>query len=420
MTTKIIVEGFKSIGERVEVEVRPLTILDGANSSGKSSLMQALLLLKQTLEANYDPGPLLLNGPIVKFTAVEQLLHVGSTHADGFTSGFGLSDGTVFETQFEWSRSEKLLWVREFLLQFKSGLKRKLKPVMTSEEKREAAPKRIRHDSSRSSLHVVQARFALGLSLGNDDFTYKVPLFPIDLSALQDILHVPGLRGNPERSYPISASGPQFPGDFANYTASVILRWMKEDKSRLSQLCQHLKQLGLTWKVEAKKLDDAHVELRVGRLPRLAKGGARDMVNIADVGLGVPQVLPALVALLEANSGQLVHIEQPEIHLHAKAQVAMAGLLAEAAKRGVLVVVETHSSLLLLATQTLVAKGELSPDLVKLHWFERDKKSGATLITSRDLDEAGRFGDWPEDFDDVSLETEAKYLDAVEAKLARR
>ncbi len=72
--TGLVVEGYKSICDEQEIEVRPLTILAGANSSGKSSMMQPLLLLKQTLEASYDPGPLLLNGPNVRFTAVEQFL----------------------------------------------------------------------------------------------------------------------------------------------------------------------------------------------------------------------------------------------------------------------------------------------------------------------------------------------------------
>ena len=72
--TKIAVKGFKSIAEECEIDIRPLTILAGANSSGKSSIMQPLLLLKQTLEATYDPGPLLLNGPNVRFTEVSQFL----------------------------------------------------------------------------------------------------------------------------------------------------------------------------------------------------------------------------------------------------------------------------------------------------------------------------------------------------------
>lgn len=61
--TKIAVKGFKSIAEECAIDIRPLTILAGANSSGKSSIMQPLLMLKQTLEAPYDPGPLLIDGP---------------------------------------------------------------------------------------------------------------------------------------------------------------------------------------------------------------------------------------------------------------------------------------------------------------------------------------------------------------------
>ena len=71
--TRIAVTGFKSLAEKTEVEIRPLTVLAGANSSGKSSLMQPLLLMKQTLEAQFDPGSLLIDGANVKFTSASQL-----------------------------------------------------------------------------------------------------------------------------------------------------------------------------------------------------------------------------------------------------------------------------------------------------------------------------------------------------------
>ena len=74
--TKIAVKGFKSIAEECAIDIRPLTILAGANSSGKSSIMQPLLMLKQTLEAPYDPGPLLIDGPNVQFTEAEQFLSI--------------------------------------------------------------------------------------------------------------------------------------------------------------------------------------------------------------------------------------------------------------------------------------------------------------------------------------------------------
>ena len=136
------------------------------------------------------------------------------------------------------------------------------------------------------------------------------------------------------------------------------------------------------------------------------------MVNIADVGLGVSQALPILVALITAGIGQLVYIEEPEIHLHPRAQSKMAEVLVAAARRGVKVVVETHSSILLLGIQTLVAKGELDENEVILHWFEPDK-SGNTKITSAELDEAGRFGNWPEDFADTTLEAQKEYLNSA-------
>ena len=72
--TQISVCGYKSIARRQSIDIRPLTILAGANSSGKSSMVQPLLLLKQTLEASYDPGPLLLDGPNVRFTSGDQFL----------------------------------------------------------------------------------------------------------------------------------------------------------------------------------------------------------------------------------------------------------------------------------------------------------------------------------------------------------
>jgi predicted ATPase len=70
----IKVHGFKSFAQEATIELGGLTILAGVNSSGKSSIMQPLLLMKQTLEAPYDPGALLLDGPNVHFTSGEQLL----------------------------------------------------------------------------------------------------------------------------------------------------------------------------------------------------------------------------------------------------------------------------------------------------------------------------------------------------------
>ena len=66
--TGLTLEGYKSFGKKQHLEIRPLTLLAGANSSGKSSVIQPLLLLKQTLDAPFDPGPLKIDGPNVAFS----------------------------------------------------------------------------------------------------------------------------------------------------------------------------------------------------------------------------------------------------------------------------------------------------------------------------------------------------------------
>ena len=111
-----------------------------------------------------------------------------------------------------------------------------------------------------------------------------------------------------------------------------------------------------------------------------------------------------------------IYLEQPEIHLHPRAREALAEILANAANRGVKLIVETHSEFLLLAVQSLVAEGKLSPEKVKLHWFTKTE-DGSTKITSADLDEAGAYGDWPEDFGALSLQLQNRYLNAAEAHL---
>src|SRR5712692_1316995 len=100
--TRITVGGFKSIVQEQSIEIKPLTILAGSNSTGKSSMMQPLLLLKQTLEASFDPGPLWLYGPNVKFTATEQLLsRIARGHSlDSFQVGVRLNSGEFLKTQF--------------------------------------------------------------------------------------------------------------------------------------------------------------------------------------------------------------------------------------------------------------------------------------------------------------------------------
>jgi predicted ATPase len=424
--TEISVQGYKSLYEECSIEVRPLTILAGANSSGKSSIMQPLLLLKQTLEATYDPGALLLNGPNVHFTAATQLLSElsRSHHKNVFSIRLNTDRDKILQTTFKRQPRKGIEIVVMFYqkgkdeITFSSEMKHEDVIAALPEDLNDLYNKLSETIAEELQWSVIRTRCFL-----NFELCYRgKSLFGASLTApfefhIRKLIHVPGLRGNPERTYKTTAIGSEFPGTFENYVASVVNHWQKTKDNRLRDLGGALETLGLTWKVVAKQVNDTQVELRVGRLPR--SGGAKDLVSIADVGFGVSQTLPVLVALLVAEPGQLVYLEQPEIHLHPRAQVGLAEVLANAANRGVRVVLETHSELLLLAIQSLVAEGSLSSEKVKLHWFTR-RKDGVTKVSSAELDEAGAFGDWPEDFGDVSMKLESRYLDAAESRLWKR
>ena len=412
--TKIAVKGFKSIAEECTIDIHPLTILAGANSSGKSSIMQPLLLLKQTLEAPYDPGPLLIDGPNVQFTEAKQFL-------SGLTDE---KDADRFQVQIELKRLDYFFSVTSIFKKGQSGVE--IIKMMTDikQPSTSSTPINLDLEADMSSEKVKKiidreaipqgydmlkrSRCFFGFESQDGKFLAVAP--DLEYNILESI-HLPGLRGNPERTYKRTSTGPRYPGRFEHYTASIIHEWQVTNDERLKTVANALHVLGLTRKVSTQKIGDVGIELQVSRLPHSIS--ETDMVNIADVGFGVSQVLPVLVALIAARPSQLVYIEQPELHLHPRAQVALARVLADAAKRGVRVVAETHSSLLLLGIQTLVAEGDLSPELVKLHWFTQ-REDGVTEVNSADLDEAGTYGEWPMDFDDVSLNVQIRFLDAVD------
>ena len=420
--TKIAVKGFKSIAEECEIDIHPLTILAGANSSGKSSIMQPFLMLKQTLEAPYDPGPLLIDGPNVQFTEASQFFSklidqkkidcfqvcVETMHVESRGTERSISVETIFR------KGEVGIEIVGMTIETKSEpdeplrtMRFALSPEMSSEEIKSLGDQ---HLALKAFDVVERSRCFLRLESQHSRAIFNTTAYLE--SCIFNSIHLPGLRGSPERTYKSTSTGSRYPGTFEHYAASLIHEWQETKDKHLKTVADALYTLGLTGKVGTKKIGDVGIEIKVGRLLYDGDDGT-DMVNIADVGIGVSQVLPVVVALIAANPGQLVYLEQPELHLHPRAQVALAQVLTDAAKRGVRVVVETHSSLLLLGIQTLIAEGDLSPELVKLHWFSRNE-DGVTEVSSADLDDVGTYGEWPEDFADVSLNAQSRFLDAVD------
>lgn len=434
--TAISVSGFKSLAEECCIDVRPLTILAGVNSSGKSSIIQPLLLMKQTLDEVYDPGDLKINGPNVRFTKIDQLLS-RNPKKDKFKVRITIDNEKSLTLNFR-KVQDKGIKLIDSLYEDEQGcislLPGMLHDQILSEnpylEKR-LSKLGLKKIAAEIKLETVRRRCFLEPiihfwmdfdkekhELGGGPFIQDTEIFEKNI---KEIIHVPALRGNPQRDYDISATGPRFPGTFEKYVASIIYEWKMNMDSSLQRLNIWLIKLGLTNTVSAMQIDDTRVEISVGRMP-VNEGNAindsDDQVSIADVGYGVSQTLPVLVALIAAKPGQIVYIEQPEIHLHPKAQIAMAEVLAESARLGIRVIVETHSALLLRGIQTIIAKNDIiKPKDVKLHWFERDRRTGNTMVKSADLDNAGSFGDWPVDFGDILMKAEIDYIKAAEPHL---
>jgi len=493
--TRISVSGYKSLAEECSIEIAPLTILSGANSSGKSSIMQPLLLMKQTLESTYDAGSLKLNGANVRLTSTDQIftkdINKLASLINSFTVSLELDREITIKNIFkkenkikgmqifssvyrykEFTMSLSLDMNHENILNSFSSNLRELFNILKDKEDVKGFENRLRNalkvkyglddlshtskeddekisesiqelnmvvedtyrfwvESYRCFLHIESEFLYDNVSsylqseidtLEEIAITRLFELFGRDglchttESRIRQLIHVSGLRGNPERTYPVSSIGRNFTGTFEDYVASIIHSWKATKDKRLKLLSEALQVLGLTWKVDTKQIDDTQVEVRVGRLKSQGNSKSNDMVSIADVGFGLSQTLPVVVALLVAEPEQLVYLEQPEIHLHPRAQANLAQLLVDAANRGVRVVVETHSELLIRRVQSLVAEDKIAAEKVKLHWFKQDD-NGFTQITTASLDETGAFGDWPEDFSEISLQEESRYLDAAESKL---
>lgn len=428
MISGITVGGYKSIATKQTALIRPLTIFAGANSSGKSSLMQPVLLLKQTLNVGYAPAPLLLNGPNVKLSSFHDIRPKHSTKgAQRFSVRFDFDSDAIGFVEMSYSSSRNRRISIDYMTFDYFGSTFTLREGMSSTTLRNFVRRFFDDDElaefdrlvpSNAQFLVVPSRGFLDVSIeqpGGLLMALSSPLAPSPESwtarRIENLIHLPGLRGNPERTYPSSSTDDEnYPGTFEHYTASLLRQWqIDREVEKLNGVGADLRALGLTSRVHATMRSDSAVEILVARALTRRLATEEDLVNIADVGIGVSQALPLVVALHAAEPYQFVYVEQPELHLHPRSQAALADILMRAVKRRVYVIAETHSPLLLLAIQTLVARQKLDPSAVALNWFSRNS-AGQTIITSGELDDAGTFGEWPADFSDVELRNQTAFI----------
>jgi len=153
------------------------------------------------------------------------------------------------------------------------------------------------------------------------------------------------------------------------------------------------KKSGISDYLGMNKLSDRHFEVV------LSKSNSNSEESIADVGYGCSQILPILVAGYNLNPGQILIVEEPEIHLHPKAQAELGSFFYDLAEKQIQTIIETHSEHLLLRLQAIVADPncKLTPDDLRIYYVYME--NGERKIKLLKLNESGYFiDDWPQGF----------------------
>ncbi|MDT8446518.1 MAG: DUF3696 domain-containing protein [bacterium] len=338
------------------IPLGPLTLLSGINGMGKSTVLQSLLLLRQSAVVD-RLGELgaCLNGPLVNLGQADDLL-------------FDFAEDDRIRLKITGSDGCSLVFDMN------------------------AIDKKKRH----LSLKNAPTPESLGL-INKPGFYYLQAerLGPRIAAALVA-----------EEAVKYSRVGKS--GEFAPHLLAT-----NERKPLAIKELMHPKQpeAGLRFQVEA-WLSEIGQEPRI----RLNTQDDQDLVSMkfsfvrgglesnpyraTNVGFGLSYSLPVFVACLSAEPGDLILIENPEAHLHPKGQAALGRFLSLVAANGVQVIVETHSDHILNGVR-IAAKTELiRPEDVKIHFFDHDKERNSTCRITPKLDRDGRLDQWPEGFFD--------------------
>jgi len=356
----------------LKLPVGPLTLLSGANAAGKSSVMQALVLLHQTIRDHEWSTRLMLNGTSIRLGTASAVID------DVFgrrTCEIALLDGEVaYEWTFAGDRDEMSMGVD-----------------------------RVRV-GDRSEEHPDALRDLLPLALDDHRGTDSLA------NRLQRLTYLTAERLGPREHYVLE--DPQLTpvvGPTGEHAASVL--YSGGDLPVPDPLAvpgippTRLRQVGA--RMERFFPGGALTVEKIPRASAIALGfrtsNATDFHAPVHTGFGLTQVFPIVVAALSAGREDLLLIENPEVHLHPAGQARMGEFLAEVAAAGVQVILETHSDHVLNGVRRAVKNGTLAAGDVALHFFrprhdaERD---GVAQVQTPHLDEEGNVDDWPDGFFD--------------------
>ena len=373
MLTQIDLRHFKCF-ESLKLPLRPLTLLSGANASGKSSLMQALVLLHQTMREHEWSSRLMLNGAAVRLGTVADVIDQVHGHR---AYGIALMDGggARFQWEFEGERDEMSMKVRKARGETGNGEGWDI-------------------DESQA-LHYL-----LPTPLKDNSLTNR----------LRGLTYLTAERLGPREHYILD--DPQLTpvvGSRGEYAVSVL--HSGRDTHILDKLVTQDVPPTRFRQVEARMARFfPGCVLAIEQVPRanavtlgIRTSSGTDFQRPVHAGFGLTQVLPIIVAVLAANSDDLLLVENPEVHLHPAGQAAMGEFLGEAAAAGVQVMIETHSDHVLNGIRRAVRSRTLPSDDVALHFFSPPREgrtAGEPQVQSPVLGADGNVDMWPEGFFD--------------------
>ena len=400
MITHIRVKNFKSWQDSGQLDIAPLTGFFGTNSSGKSSLLQMLLLLKQTVGSD----EILFFGDeksLVNLGEFREVIHGHKTGEplqlefgcklhnpftiEGFRSNsYDLStnssldiDSFTFDAAIVW-RDENL-FIQKACYRFEDG---NGVQILEGKHSEKIYGEPYWSGSTMSPIHQFASAF-------KKLFNHVCFLGPT--------------RVHPQRSYHWDKTHPKEIDLWGNKAVDALLSarvrqltTVHNGKSvpieeRISKWLQKL-ELAHSFSLFPKgSLDDNNYEIRIQKTANSAE------VTLADMGHGVSDLFPLLVHCCYVPEGSTLILEQPGIHLHPKAQADLADLFLEViTERNLQILVESHSEHLLNRLQRRVAEEKISADQTALYFCRNDE--GVSNIDRLKMDEFGNITNWPENF----------------------
>jgi len=403
MFTKLRLSNFKAWKDTGELSLKPVTMLLGTNSSGKSSLIQSLLLLKQTVQSPDRTVHLNLGGDeindLFSFGSFDDVLHQAAEAPRQFSVAFEFNrpSARVSEGAFECSYGKtssgsvavQTMTLRTGDSEFRVVRRDKGAFSVFVNEEVQPRVKGRNYAPERSIALSADAIAAL-----DKDGQVAEDLSLAIRRELESISYLGPLRRKPERDYPWNKTKPGEVGSDGRATVDALLAsaLLKADGQNevVDGVSKWLARMKIAQRLEVRQQ---------GRSSRYELVVHRDgtACNLRDVGIGVSQVLPVLVLAYFASPGSTIILEEPEIHLHPLAQSVLAELLVEVSKeRNVQFIVETHSEHVFRRLQTLVAAEKVDSNFVAMYFVERKAKSAH--LRQLVLDEYGRVAEWPKDF----------------------